>query len=305
MSASRPARRILPALLLLLSLWSLAGWWSLVVPSAQAWTRMIPMPIGLSAAALWWLLFARGRCASRKIAMALITAGLVAGFLRDTGGLKRNIHDISGPELRIAQWTMAAETNENGILSAFLEDQPHVVVLNRPNTNQIFTIKAPSLRLRYNLDDGTIFIFSQYRMKRLAMLDLPGARALYVEIAMPEGPVNLLAMNAQRGELSKSTVIAMNHWLQTRRDGRPLIIAGGQGRSRVDAVWQPLRPWMVPVYEKAGYGWPYSWPRPVPLFADDHLWVSSDIRVQRAFYRAAGQSRHLRQAATLTLPNTP
>lgn len=305
MGPARLRRRTIPALLVLLSLWGLAGWWPMLAVNAPIWPRLVPIPIALLAVILWWLFYARGRRFTQRLLMALVLVGLATGWVRDMGGLSRQIGNPSTPTLRVAQWTLATDTSKESILSAFERDLPHVIILNRPSFNRIEREEAQRLRVQHAVADRDIVIFSRYPLRIVETPTLPDVVTLCARVETPQGPVEVLALDTPKKGIGPPAIDALCTWLRSRPADTPLILSGGQGRNRTDHRWEPMRKWLRPVYEEAGFGWPYSWPRPVPLFTYDHLWVSSEFAVSRAAYRWSHLSRHLRQTATLALPASP
>src|SRR5690606_15659412 len=120
------------------------------------------------------------------------------------------------------------------------------------------------LQLRSVIAGGQTFLFSRYPLRQLDAPSLPGTETLLAEVTAPRGIVHLLALDAGDQPMSPPAIAALAEWIATRPVELPLISAGGQNRSRTDAAWKPRRQWLRPAYEAAGYGWPYSWPSPVP-----------------------------------------
>lgn len=305
-SSVRLHPRIIPAILALLSLWGLAGWWPMLAAGAPQWTRVMPMPVALLAALLWWIFFSRNRRRTQKLIFLGITAGLILGFWRDAGGGSRRIGAPDAQTLRITQWTQATDTPSQSVLAELLkEDPPHILVLTRPTLTQMDRRQRRQLQLTYTLVENQTYILSRYPLQKREDPLFPDTHTVLVEIAAPQGPVQLLALDAGEHPISSAAVAALDSWLSARPARVPLIIAGGQNRSRTDAIWKPLRAFLRPAYEVAGYGWPYSWPSPLPLYTRDDIWVTSNLDVIAAAYRSSPHSPHLRQRIALTWPELP
>ncbi len=298
--------RVVPALLALLSLWGLAGWWPMLADNAPAWTGIVPIPVALLAVLLLWIFVARSRRRAQKILLVLITAGLVAGFWRDAGGRQRAISPNTPDTLRVMQWTAAEDTPARSILATLAEnDPPHILILTRPTLTQMERSERRALHLKNTLVEGQSFVLSRYPIRQLVAPQLDLTHTLLAEVTAPQGPIHVLALDAGTRPISLAAIAGLREWLRAQPADIPLIIAGGHNRSRTDAAWKPLREWVQPAYEVAGYGWPYSWPSPLPLFSRDSVWVSRNLNIQSAAYRASPQSQHAREIVALALPEAP
>lgn len=302
---TRFARRIGPGLLVLISGWGLAGWWPMLADKAPAWTRAMPLPIALAAVLTWGLLVGRRARPRQRFVMALVAAGLLAAWTRDFGGFSRSIGPIDSSTLRLTQWTLDRQVPAAEIISAVERDLPHILLLHRATAQRLNPVDVRRLRIQYAVSDRNLFVFSRFRAQLIETPTVPGARTLCVRIATPQGPLDVLALDGEGIGITRAAIDALRAWLDSRADGVPLVLVGGQELNRTDHRWTPLRRHLRPAYEIAGFGWPYSWPTPIPLFTRDHLWVSADVRVLRTAYRWSRWSRHLRQTATLALPASP
>lgn len=296
----RQHHRAFAALLILLSLWGLAGWWPRLAVGAPDWTRLIPMPAGLFAASLWWVFYARGRRTGQRFLMALVLAGLIAGFWQDTGGTRRSIGEPGSSTFRLEQWTIASRTPRASILWALDTDSPHIRVLNIPQGVEFDQELLQRARLRGGIRDGNTYIFSRYPMKRRTSPQLSDAHAFAVSFDTADGRIDLLALDADRG-VSPADMDTLRDWLNSRDKGVPLILSLNSRRGATDAMWQPLRSSLRPTHETAGYGLPYSWPAPVPLFSRNQLWTSRELTVGRSSFGRIPGARNLRQTVYLSV----
>ncbi len=298
-------RRCWPALLVLLSCWGAVGWWSLLSSSAPAWSRAIPFPLAALAAVAWWLGCSRGRSAGQRLCMALVAIATLCGWGGDMG-VDRRIGTIKPETLRLSQWTMGDDTPLSDLLPMLERELPHIVILNRPaNLRAAKEIITRPLRLRHAVADRGIVILSRFPGRIVEAPSLPRLNALCVRIDTPSGPVDVLALDAPDGPATRQDAHQIYDWIRTHPPDIPVIVAGGMGRNRRDAALTPLRHRLRPAYEVAGYGWPYSWPARLPLFSQDHTWVSEGITVERAAYRWSARAPHLRQFVMFTLAAAP
>ena len=298
-------RRLWPALLVLLSCWGVAGWWSVFFASAPAWSRAIPFPVAALAAVVWWIGFARGRSRGRRLCMAVLCAAAIGGWSLDMGGARR-IGTLKLETLRLCQWTLGSDTPAAELLPLLERELPHIVILNRPaNPRGAHRIVARTLRLHHFVADRGIVLLSRFPGRIVASPSLPTLKALCVHIDTPWGPLEVLAVDAPEQAATQADILALREWMRERTPGVPLLVAGGLGRNRTDAALDPLRDDLRPAYEVAGYGWPYSWPARLPLFSHDHVWVSETITVERTAFRYSAHAPHLRQFVMFTLPTAP
>lgn len=301
---TRRLHRVIAALLTLISLWGIAGWWPRWGATAPDWTRLMPMPAALLSAALWWVFYARGRHVMRRVVMALVLAGLVAGFWQDTGGIARAPGDPAMPAFRIEQWTIHSRTPRAAILATLDKDSPHIRVLNVADNTIFDGEMLRRARLRGGVRSENIYIFSRYPMSKRDAPTLKDADALLVSFDTADGQIDLLALNAHK-KLSAASIKTLAQWLGERDQRTPLILAGHEGLNTTDAAWQPVRKWLRPAFEEAGFGWPYSQSAPIALFSFDHLWVSRNLRVKASSYHSIPKARHRLQTASLALSGSP
>lgn len=301
---ARRLHRAIAALLALISLWGLAGWWPRWVATAPDWTRLMPMPAALLSAMLWWIFHARGRHAMRRVVMALVLAGLIAGFWQDTGGSARAPGAPALPSFRVEQWTISSQTPKAAILATLDKDRPHIRILNVADGINFDEEMLRRARLRGGVRNGNIHVFSRYPIRQRKAPELPGAQTLLVSFDTASGRLDLLAVDAT-GAISPEAARELSVWLGERDQGIPLILAGHEGLNPTDAAWRPIRKRLRPAFEEAGYGWPYSQSTPIALFSFDHLWVSRELRVKASSYHSIPKAKHRLQTASLALSDGP
>ena len=302
--SGRP-RRVAAGALVLLAWWGLAGWWPLLAAGAPAWTRAVPFPAALLAALAWWAVAGRAARRGPRICMVLAALLLALGFGRDAG-MGRAISPMPDTMLRITQWTLGGEVDADALNRMLERDLPHVIILNQPVLREGDHQSASrQLRIHHALRRHDIVLLSRFPLHPLTPPVLAGTEALFARVETPEGNVWLLALDGGEDGVSPEAARQLAAFVAAQPAGRPLVVTGGQGRSRTDAQWRALREHLRPAQEIAGFGWPYSRPRALPLFAMDHIWVSGDWAVHRAANRWAPFARSLRQTVVLSRPAAP
>lgn len=266
--------------------------------TAPAWPRLLPVPVSLVAAVLWlWTAGSRARFAGG------LAAALLAAALARDAGLHRRIDPSDRPTFRIVQWTLATGIAGDRLLSELDRERPHVVVFHHPPEN-LATLRqldiARRLRLNFAIRRDAILVISRFPMDPLTPPQFGAIETIFLRVNDPAGAVYLLALDAEGETLGAPQVRALEEFIRTHPEARPLILACGNARERTDAVWRPLRRLMQPAYEKAGFGWPYSYPARLPLYGRDHLWMSGEWTAHGVGYRWSRHATHLRHFAILS-----
>ncbi|HMP77026.1 MAG TPA: hypothetical protein PKE12_12095 [Kiritimatiellia bacterium] len=296
----KPRRRLFVALPALLTWWGLAGWWSLLAAGAPSWTRAIPFPVALLAALAWWPMAGRTARRGPRACMCIAVILLAAGFGRDAG-MKREIAPITGSTFRVTQWTLGEEIHPEELNRTLERELPHVIVLNRPVIRvEGQQVSSALLRIQHGLRRNDIVMLSRFPLHPLTPPSLDGTEALFARVETPDGSAWILALDGGEAGVSPEAARQLADFVAAQPAGRPLLVTGGQGRNRTDAQWRALREHLRPAHEIAGFGWPYSWPRALPLFSLDHIWVNDEWTVHRSAYRRAPFANHVRQTVVLT-----
>lgn len=259
----------------------------------------MPFPVACAAAAAWWLTLARRARAAQRLCMGFLTLAVAAGLVRDLA-LRRETRVIEGWQLRVTQWTLENRLTVDEALRVLERDQPHVAVLiDYRRSDRTSNALRRRLRLHHAVAQDGIMLLCRYPVAKRAPPALLAARALAADITAPNG-LRVPVLAVATAEPSPDLAAEMAAHLAARAADGPCLMAGALAANRTDARLAPLRRFVRPVFEVAGFGWPYSLRAPVPLFSPDNLWVASGWTVQRAAFRIGPGSAHLRQTAALS-----
>lgn len=292
--------RAIGALAIVLAVVGLVGWWPQLVAGAPPWARAIPAPLALAGAILG-LALSRPRGTARRLALALCAAH-AASFLRDIAP-QRSVTPADNRQIRIVQWSMDSNRFDRAIYAELFRDLPHVALLHRAPERFFAEGRGGQfrpIRFFYAVKSGEWTAHSRYRMDRLDLPEIDGLDMLFARINDPAGAFYVFALAGAGGPSSAAQIEAVARFLRKKSDCRPLVVAAGRARERTDAAWRPLKLVASPAFERAGYGWPYSYPVFLPLYARDHLWISPEFAIHKAGYRVGPAAAHLRAFAVLS-----
>ncbi len=280
-------------------------WWPILSESAPGWPRVFPPALSVIAGLIWLFTAWRSIRPPARVGIIAVNLLLFAALARDAG-MERRIRHPDGPTLRIAQWTLDAGSTNAALFAELERELPHVVLLHHPPPALAMagqSATARRLRLNFALRRMAILVISRFPLEPLTPPQLPEVETIFLRVLDPAGAFYLLALDGKGASMNATHARALASFIRDHPEARPLVLAGGGVRERTDAVWRPVRDALRPAYERAGYGWPYSTPSRLPLFARDHLWVSDDLLVNGAGYRWSRHSSHLRQYIILSRPD--
>lgn len=291
---------VVGALAMALAVVGLAGWWPQLVAGAPPWLRAIPAPVAL-ASAFVGLALSRPRGRARRLALALCATHTVS-FLRDAAP-QRSVTPADNRQIRVVQWSMESNRFDRAIYAELFRDLPHVALLHRAPEG-FFTEgrrgQFRPIRFFHAVKSGAWTAHSRHRMDRLELPDIDGLDMLFARINDPAGAYYVFALAGASRAPSAPQIEAVARFLRKESDCRPLVIAVGRARERTDAAWRPLKSLASPAFERAGFGWPYTYPALCPLYARDHLWISREFAIHKAGYRLGPAAAHLRAFAVLS-----
>ncbi|MCS6771508.1 MAG: hypothetical protein NZ740_05730 [Kiritimatiellae bacterium] len=280
----------------------LAVWWPMLDANAPHWARWISPLISSASAVVWIAVAWRTARQWLRLLMATITVGCLSAFVRDTALLTRSGSSPRGHALRIVQWALDPGIENPALLSEMERELPHAVVLYYPplwireRAAQRGGIRE--LRLRFRHGGKSMLILSRFPIERLPVPEAVADRWLFCRIFDPAGTYHLLAIE-QTAPPQKTDMAVL---LQFISSNRPLVLAAGGIRDRTDAIWRPLRRDLTPVFERGGFGLPYSSPSWFPMYSRYHLWATDEFAVYNAGYRWSRYAPHLRHFAILRHP---
>lgn len=290
-----------------------AGWALGLLTAARTdhlvWFSYVPAPVALLACLLWWWAARRGTRLALRLCMVVLTAGAAFKFLASDMAVRRRAEAPPRSAMRLVHWNIHyAQAGYPALFDVLLRDEPDILLLSEARFDlQARTIALRRLNLFHSFYQDGLSILSKYPMEALPHPALTNARAYAVSIATPSGPLQVALVDVYSHPLlnRQLPLSALADWTATREARGPLIVAGDFNTLRDSADFRPLRRRLRHAYERAGFGWPYSWPAPVPLYALDHVWVSDAVAVHAYALRDSRASDHLRQVLDFSLPGQP
>jgi endonuclease/exonuclease/phosphatase (EEP) superfamily protein YafD len=276
----------------------LAGWLLGDRPGLVLWLYFIPAPIVLAASLAWLLISSRPlhrRLRGYMAAVVLLAALKV--FAVDFRW--HRARTIPPDALRVVHWNVAHTFfGVKPVLADVQADRPDLLMLSELRYNQDLPLFARrELGLDHVLQDQGMALASRFPMESQGTLPIPNGRAWWAIVQTPRGPLDVLLVDLiSHPTLNRRLPAeALARWLEKRDAARPLLMVGDFNTPRDARALRPLRSHLQHAYERAGRGWPYSWPLPAPVYALDHAWVSPPVDVYAYRLRAARISDHLRQ----------
>lgn len=272
------------------------------------WLYYIPAPlIAVWGLTDWALRLYRAGWARSGITIAITLLALSKTLLLDS---RWNRPTPPPPDaLHVEHWNVAhAPFGYAPILRALDADNADLIIFDEARySDDLYELTEKELGLPHSFNDQGMAILSRYPFEPQGTISLPNARAWWAIIETPHGPLHVLTLDLlSHPALNRApTMDALTTWLQERGDPTPLLIVGDFNTTRSARSLNPLRKFMKHAYEAGGRGWPYSWPLPVPVYAIDHAWVSTNIVVHNYRLRASAMSDHARQDFTISFASAP
>ncbi len=305
MGLPRPTRFVRRALVPLLGAAWLAGWILGERDTLWIWLYFIPSPLVL-AGGLFDLFLSR-HSLRRWRTFPVVALTLLAAWKTLCRDTRWNRPDRAPPAgaIRIVHWNVAhVPFGYYPVFSHLRRDRPDIVLLSESPPGEYWADwSLAELGLPYVFHDQGMTLLSRFDLEPQGTITLPSARAWWARIALPDGPLDLVACDLlSHPLLNRQTVLdPLARWIGGRDAAVPLVIAGDFNTPRDARSLQPIRARLRHAYEVAGRGWPYTWPLPLPAYALDHAWVSPDVTVHRYRLRSAPISDHRRQVMTFAI----
>lgn len=284
------------------ALW-LIGWWLGDRQPPWLWLYYIPAPL-IAAWGLtdWALRMYRAGWLRSGVTIGLTLLALSKTFLLDS---RWNRPTPPGPHaVHVEHWNVAhAPFGYAPILRALDSDNPDIVIFVEARyASDLEELAQKELGLPYTFQDQGMAILSRYPFEPQGTLSLLNARAWWAIVQTPGGPLHVLTLDLlSHPALERApTINALTDWIQKNADSAPLLVVGDFNTTRDARALNPLRKTLRHAYEAGGRGWPYSWPLPIPVYAIDHAWITTNITVHSYRLRASSMSDHARQDFTIS-----
>lgn len=262
-------------------------------------------PLATVLGALLWLLLQRQR---RPAWLRWIVVACAA-----TAGWKMVVVDAEWneptmqppPHLRLVHWNTARGVfGRESILRDAADAKPDICLLSEPpqqldpRTEASRIIDAPHV-----FDELGLALISRYPIRPLDRFRLSGVRGWFARLDTPHGPLDVMAVDVVSSPFrSRGPILAaLLAKLESHDSDVPLILAGDFNTPRDSVHFDRLRDSLSHAYERAGRGWPYTWPTPLPIYAIDHVWTSRGVRVCRYELVTSAASDHRMQVVDLRI----
>lgn len=301
-SSVRTARRLVfPCVGLL---W-LLGWLLGDVPRPWLWLYYIPAPIIAAWGVIDWALrIHRASWIRSGFTIAITLLALCKTLLIDS---RWNRPTPPPPDaIRVVHWNVAhVPFGYAPLLRELAPEHPDLVIFVEARySDDLPALVETELGLPHTFQDQGMIVMSRYPFEPQGTIRVPHSRAWWARVETPRGPLDILIADIlSHPALDRKPIFeALLRWINNRSTIEPLLLVGDLNTTRDNRAMKTLRAQLHHAYEIGGRGWPYSWPRPFSVYAIDHAWVSSQIKVHAYRLRSSPLSDHRLQEFTISYP---
>jgi hypothetical protein len=207
--------------------------------------------------------------------------------------------------IRLVHWNVSwGLFGGDPISKRIAQDQPDLCVFSEAPKAEVFEEMARQLQPNgQTLHALDLALISRFPFEEGEGIPLRNGRGWWVRIHAPQGDFLLAAVDVQSNAFKdrNKPLMDLDSWLSALPADLPLILVGDFNTPRDSVYFTPLRKKLRNAFEIAGWGWPYTWPMPLPMYALDHTWVSPGIQDCSYQLRPALCSDHLRQVVEFSL----
>lgn len=207
--------------------------------------------------------------------------------------------------IRLVHWNVSwGLFGGEPILKQIAQDQPDLCVLSEAPKTGVFDEMArqlqPDGQTLHALD---LALISRFPFEEGEGIPMRRGRGWWVRIHAPRGDFLLAVIDIQSNAFNDRSVPLsdLEAWLAALPQDLPLVLVGDFNTPRDSVYFAPIRKRLRNAFESAGWGWPYTWPMPFPMYALDHAWISPGIQACSYQLRPALCSDHLRQVVEFSL----
>lgn len=290
--------------------WAVGRWLDLAPESDRLQLlSLIPAPAALLPGLAW--LMVRRRTAPRptRRLLYLLLAACAWTFLARDLAWHAVTPELRADDVRIVHWNLARPRGDlEGMWAELRGEEADVYVLaERPLANVTNDLANLGFPDGYGRIHREMSVLSRYPMRTLLRKTNSSGALLCVRIRAPSGPFLLVAVDVHSHPLIQLGALfdSIESVVAEHGAGLPVVVIGDFNAPRRSRRMDPLRERFRPAYEAAGFGWPYTWPTPVPLFAIDHAWGNEHVEMLRYRIRGTRRSDHARQCLEIRVPAAP
>ena len=216
--------------------------------------------------------------------------------------------EVDRPVIRVVHWNTAdGILGTESIVSTLTRDQPHIILISEPpRAKELPAMAHYALGMEHLLMRGTMTLASHFPLENERAIPMVNGQAWAADAYTLQGPLTIVCVDliSHPNLNRKDSMNNLADWLE-KNDRYPTIILGDFNTPRDSIAFRPIRKTFHHAYEAAGRGWPYTWPIPLPLYAIDHAWVSSEIETVAYHLMPTRYSDHKRQVMDIDLIPAP
>lgn len=292
-------------LILLFLLW-LTGQWLRDSSSISAFLFYVPSPAVLVLLAAGAIFFWRRK--QRRFALTLSAMAIVPAIwvMRVENRFFHTMETPADPHLRLVHWNVCRGwIGWEAIQKRMRDEKPNLCVISE------FPAKASVSKTTSNfgadwsgMDLGGMAVFAKGKLVHKEWLSQrDGVKACGVVWDSPQGACRVMAV-----DLDSSLFLPRGPRLETVRrlmeEWKPDLVVGDFNAPRRSIGLSPLPEGFVHAYDKAGSGWSYTWPFPLPCYAIDQCIAGRNVVPLRYEIASSARSDHRMQVLDFAL-NAP
>jgi hypothetical protein len=287
----------------------LVGWFGKDRTLLTMWCFFIPAPAAAACLAAWLAIL---RAQAPRRLRAAVKVVLVLMLLK-TAFVDFAWHrPARAPEsaMRVVHWNTARGVRgSERLFHSLTNDRSDICLLSEaPISFNTVGLANELLGMEHIWTESGMMLLSRYPFQPMHEIALDNAHAWAARVDTPQGLLDIVAIDLISHPLLDryAPIAELSAWLDQREPDVPVLVLGDFNTPRDALSFQPLRRRLAHAYETAGWGWPYSWPVPLPVYAIDHAWMSQRVRILDYRLKTTLMSDHRRQIMDIELqPASP
>jgi len=257
----------------------------------------------LAAGAGWLLWRSRRRLALLFAALALVP--LLTALFAENHWHAPPSHAASDQDLRLVHWNVFYhKMGWERIHSRMGEENADFYLLSEVWPSADIDVMAKMLGEDYTaLWIGNMAVMARGELRSRERLQVDGARPYLVEWRYDGVDLLVLAVDVQANVLRKRVPV-MRKLREMIRVHRPDIVAGDFNTPRLSLGLRELPTGYTHAYDRAGSGWSYTWPAPVPMLAIDQCITGPRLALVNYAIHPTALSDHCMQVLDFRGPDS-
>jgi vancomycin resistance protein VanJ len=284
---------------LLLALWALWAAWAACQLLRDRWALTtvffyLPAPV-LLALLIGVALVVRWTGGRRISSLLLLLAILPAAVIRNDSSPRYARPEINaGPTLRLAHWNVCRGCGGwERQVQQLLNQHADLVVLSEAPRD----VAPRKLAARFGADytgtrSGGLLVLVRGQLLTGQAIPAPrGLQLLDIVCQVAGNPLHLLVVDVVSNPLVRRDPLLRRVVAELARR-QPDLVVGDFNSPRRSRAFDSLPRGWAHAWDRAGGGWPYSWPSPVPVLALDHTLVGPRLVARNYVLASGGASDH-------------